>query len=47
MVECGKLATHQERNACRRDAAKALRDCSETARQKVKTCPRSCPAKQR
>ena len=47
MIGCGKLATNQERNTCKRNAAQALRDCIEAARQKVKTCQEKCPPKQR
>ncbi len=45
MIACGKLATNQERNACKKQAAADLRACAETARQKVKTCQQGCPPK--
>lgn len=45
MIACGKLGTNQERNTCKREATQALRDCNETARQKVKTCQQACPPK--
>jgi hypothetical protein len=47
MIACGKLQTNEERNTCKSNAAKALRDCAEKARQKVKTCQEGCPPKQR
>ena len=47
MIDCGKLGTNQERNTCKREATQALRDCNETARQKVRKCQQDCPPKQR